>query len=82
MEPATLVALSHRQAVLETRKPVPAYSNVLIRMQPMPGETEDPALYAKVLRPMDESGNRCLIHFTSIPPNLRARLNRLLGPQP
>jgi adenylate cyclase len=82
MEPATLLALSPRQAVLEARQSAPAYSNLLIRMKPMPNETEAPELYAKVIRPMDESGHRCLIHFTSVPPNLRSRLNRLLEPQP
>lgn len=44
----------------------------------MAGEEEVPELYAKVLRPLDESGGRYLIHFTSVPPAVRARLNRLL----
>jgi len=78
MEPARFVALSRRQAVLEACSPVPPYSNLLLRLEPVPGEAEVPELYAKVLRPLDESGNRCLIHFTSVPPGLRARLNRLL----
>ncbi len=82
MEPATVVALSHRQAVLETRKPAPAYSNLLIRMQPMPDETEVPELYAKVIRSVDESSNRYLIHFTSIPPNLRNRFVSLISEGP
>ena len=75
MEPATFVGLSHRQAVLEARSPVPAYSNLLLRLEAVPGEAEVPELYAKVIRPLDESGNRCLIHFTSVPPGVRARLN-------
>ncbi len=79
MEPATLVGLSHRQAVLEAHSPVPIYSNLLLRLEAVPGETEVPELYAKVIRPLDESGNRCLIHFTSVPPAVRARLNRLAG---
>ncbi len=47
-------------------------------MKPMPGETEVPELYAKVIRPMNESRNRYLIHFTSIPPRLCARLVSLI----
>jgi hypothetical protein len=78
MEPARFVALSRRQAVLEACSAVPPYSNLLLHLEPVPGEAEVPELYAKVLRPLDESGNRCLIHFTSVPPGLRARLNRLL----
>jgi len=80
MEPATFVALSHRQAVLEARSPVPVYSNLLLRLEAETGEGEVPELYAKVIRPFDESGNRHLIHFTSVPPGVRARLNRLVGP--
>jgi adenylate cyclase len=80
MEPATFVALSHRQAVLEARSPVPAYSNLLLRLEAEAGEAEVPELYAKVLRPLDEPGNRSLIHFTSVPPGVRARLNRLVDP--
>ena len=46
------------------------------------GENEVPELYAKVLRPFDESGGRHLIHFTSVPPSVRARLNQLLDQSP
>ncbi len=79
MEPATFVALSHRQAVLEALSPVPVYSNLLLRLEAVPGEAEAPELYAKVLRPLGESGNRHLIHFTSVPPGVRARLARFVG---
>ena len=48
-------------------------------LQALPAETEVPELYAKVLRTLDEPGNRCLIHFTSVPPAVRTRLNRLAG---
>ncbi len=79
LEPATLVALSKRQAVLETRSPLPAYSNLLLRLEKVPAEAEMPELYAKVLRPADESGSRHVIHFTSVPPAVRARLDRLMN---
>ena len=79
MEPARLAALSPRQAVLEAGSPVPVYSNLMLRLEAVPGEAEVPELYAKVIRCVDESGNRCLIHFTSVPPGVRARLNRLAG---
>ena len=71
------VALSHRRAVIEAASPVPAYSNLLLRLEAVAGEEEVPELYAKVLRPVGESGNRYLIHFTSVPPGVRARLDRL-----
>jgi hypothetical protein len=38
---------------------------------------EAPELYAKVIRPLDEASNRYLIHFTSVPPGIQARLDRL-----
>jgi adenylate cyclase len=78
MVPATFVGLSHRQAVLEAHSPVPIYSNLLLRLEAAPEEAEAPELYAKVIRLLDESGNRCVIHFTSVPPAVRARLNRLV----
>jgi len=78
MQPATIVALSHRRAVLEARSPAPVYSNLLLRLEALPGEAEVPELYAKVIRAHDESGNRHLIHFTSVPPGVRARLHQLV----
>jgi adenylate cyclase len=77
LEPAAFVGLSLRQAVLEARSPVPIYSNLLLRLEAVPGEAEAPELYAKVIRPLDESDNRYLIQFTSVPPGMRARLARL-----
>jgi adenylate cyclase len=79
MEPATFVALSPRQAVLQASAAVPAYANLLLRLKSAEGEAEMPEFYAKVVRAVDESGHQCLIHFTSIPPAVRARLNRLMG---
>jgi adenylate cyclase len=79
MEPATLVALSPRRAVMVSAGPLAAYSNLLLRLEAEAGEGEVPELYAKVIRPFDESENRYLIHFTSVPPGVRARFNRLAG---
>jgi hypothetical protein len=78
MEPGAFVALSQRAAVIEVSNPLPVYSNVLVRLEAVEGETEASELYAKVSRPFDESGNRYLMHFTSVSPRVRARLNRLL----
>ncbi len=79
MEPANFVALSRRQAVLEARSPVPAYSNLLLRLEAVNGAKEAPELYAKVLRALEESTNRYLVQFTSVPPDVRAWLERLAG---
>lgn len=80
MQPAALVALSPRQAVLEARDPLPAYANLLLRLAVLPAEAEVPELYAKVVRILPASANRFLIHFTSVPPGVRARLNQLSSP--
>jgi adenylate cyclase len=80
MEPAKLVALSDRQAVLEAGGPVAPHSNLLLRLESLPGEAEAPEFYAKVLRLLPETPNLCLIHFTSIPPVVRARLTQLIDP--
>jgi class 3 adenylate cyclase len=77
MRPATLVGLSHRRAVVEAVGPLPRYANIMLRFEAEGGEEETPELYAKVIRPLDESCKRYLIHFTSVPPGMRARLHRL-----
>jgi adenylate cyclase len=77
-EPGAFVSLSQRRAVIEARSPLPVFSNILLRLEVVAGEKEVPELYAKVLRAHDESGNRHLIHFTSVPTGVRARLDRLV----
>jgi adenylate cyclase len=77
MEPGAFLALSRRRAVIEARSPLPGFSNLLLRLAAVAAEPEVPELYAKVIRPLDKTGNRYLIHFTSVPPGVRARLERL-----
>ena len=77
MEPAAFVALSPRRAVIAAAGPLAVYSNLMLRLEAEPGESEVPELYAKVIRALDDSAHRYLIHFTSVPPAVRARLNRL-----
>ncbi len=79
MAPASLVALSRRRAVLETTSPLSPYANLLLRLEPQAGTEEPPELYAKVIRHLDGPGHRCSIHFTSVPPGVRARLEELTG---
>jgi adenylate cyclase len=75
---ATLVGLSHRRAVIEAEGQLPRYTNIMLRFEVGVGEKEAPEFYAKVIRPLDESSNLYLIHFTSIAPAIRAILNQLL----
>jgi adenylate cyclase len=77
MQPATLVGLSQRQAVIEGADPLPRYANIMLRLESEAAEEEALELYAKVIRPLEESSRRYLIHFTSIPPGMRTRLDRL-----
>ena len=79
MQSATLVGLSHRRGVIETVETLPRYTNIMLRFEAETGEEEPPELYAKVIRPLDDSENRYLIHFTSVPPRMRAQLNGLAG---
>lgn len=78
MVPGTLVALSCRQAVLKLSTQVPVHSNLLLRFKAVSAEAAPSELYAKAIRILDGSGNQCLIHFTSIPPNVRGWVNRLV----
>ncbi len=77
MQPGTLVAISQRQAVVEVTDPLPPHTNIMLRLEVEAGEEESPGVYAKVMHPLDESGRRYVIHFTSVPPGVRAQLHRL-----
>ena len=79
MQPATLVGLSHRRAVIEAADPLPLYANIMLRFEAETGEEKTPELYAKVIRCIEDSENRYLIHFTSVSPGMRGQLNRLAG---
>jgi adenylate cyclase len=78
MQTATLVGLCRRQAVVEATDQLPRYANIMLRLE-METDDEAPELYAKVIRPLDKSCKRHLIHFTSIPPGIQERLHQLLG---
>jgi adenylate cyclase len=79
MEPATLVALSNHRAVIETEGALTRYTNLMLRLEPEADRNEVPEIYAKVIRPLEESGNRYIIHFTSLSPSTRTRLMQLCG---
>ena len=76
-ELAHFTALSQHQAVLKVLTSVPVYSNLLLRLEKVAGDQEAPELYAKVLRSLDEPDSRYLIHFTSVPPCVRSRIDQL-----
>jgi adenylate cyclase len=77
MRPAALVSLSKKRAVMEAAGPLPRYSNIMFTLDAGTGDGKVAEIYAKVLRSPDETQNRYLIHFTSIPPVARARLDQL-----
>ncbi|MGE5840878.1 MAG: adenylate/guanylate cyclase domain-containing protein, partial [Deltaproteobacteria bacterium] len=71
MEHAAIVSLSHRRAVIETRGPLERHTNLLLRLAMEADRKEAPELYAKVIRPLEASRNRYIIHFTSVSPGMR-----------
>ena len=77
MQPGTLICLSHRRAVVEVTESLPPHTNIMLRLEVEAGEEESPEVYAKVMHPLDESERRYVIHFTSVPPGVRAQLHRL-----
>jgi adenylate cyclase len=78
MQPGTLVAISPRQAVVEAVGHLPQHANIMLRLEVEAAEEESPEAYAKVMRPVDESAKRHLIHFTSVTPSLQAHLHQLI----
>lgn len=77
MQPGNLVGLSERQAVVEAAGPLARYTNIMVRLGPEADGEEAPELYAKVIRALDESRNRYIIHFTSVSPGMRAWLQKI-----
>jgi adenylate cyclase len=77
MEPAALVSVSRKGAVVEVAGPLKQRADIMIRLQLEAGE-EAPEYYAKVIQPADKPDGGYLIHFTS-PPNTPAKLRRLAG---
>jgi hypothetical protein len=77
MHPGALLALSTRRAVVEVACPLESYTNILLRLEAEAG-AEELELYAKVIRPLDESARRYLIHFTLVSPAVQGRLQRLV----
>jgi adenylate cyclase len=73
-QPATLVSVSPRQAVIEVTGQLSPYANIMLEQEAV---FQGEELYAKVLRPLEESSQLYIIHFTSVPPGLRAWLDRL-----
>jgi adenylate cyclase len=73
-QPAALVSVSPRQAVLEFAGDLSAYANIMLEQEALFAGEE---LYAKVVRPLQESPQQYIIHFTSVPPGIRAWLDRL-----
>jgi adenylate cyclase len=77
MQRATLVGLSKRQAVIEAASPLPRYANIMLRLASEAAEEEASEMYAKVIRLLEAASKRYIIHFTSVPPRMRERLERL-----
>lgn len=70
------IALSYQRAILETPELLSAYANILLQFEESARTNGASDLYAKVIRPLDRSASRYLIHFTYVPPDLREQLGR------
>jgi hypothetical protein len=79
MHPAMLVGISERRAVVEAAGNLARHANLMLRLQVESDAEKPEELYAKVVQLLDESSKRYVIHFTSIPPKMRAWLRRLAG---
>jgi len=59
---------------------LPQHANIMLQLEVESGAGQSEEVYAKVVQPLDEASRRYVIHFTSIPPGIRARLHRLVNP--
>jgi adenylate cyclase len=79
MQPASLVSISPRRAVVEVDRQLSARANIVLRLAGVSGEKDSLEVYAKVIQTVDESIQRYLIHFTSVPPAVQERLQLLMA---
>jgi adenylate cyclase len=79
MHPATIIAISQRRAVVEAADNLPLHANIMLRLEVESEEEKSEELYAKVVQVLDGASKRYVIHFTSIPPGMRAWLHRLVN---
>ena len=77
MHPAMLVGISKRRAVVEAAGNLARHANLMLRLEVQSDAEKPEELYAKVVQLLDESSRRYVIHFTSIPPKMRAWLTAL-----
>ena len=77
MQPASLIGVSRRRGVLEACAPLQLYVNLMLRWSPAKSDDQVMELYAKVIRTLDQSKHRYLVHFTSIPPEAQTWLQQL-----
>jgi len=77
MEPASLVSVSRKGAVVEVAGHLKRRADILVRLQVESGDDKVPEFYAKVIQPTDKSDGRYLIHFTSAPPRMPEKLRRI-----
>jgi adenylate cyclase len=77
MQPAVLISISRRRALIEVSCELPQRANLMMRLASESSEENLPEIYAKVIRPVDQSSRLYLIHFTSVPPALQELLQRL-----
>jgi len=71
----------HRGVLWAEHLPTP-WSDIKIQLVAPSGETFPGNLYAKVLQPVPENQQECLVYFTSVPPELMAMLRPLAQPAP
>ncbi|HOI75919.1 MAG TPA: adenylate/guanylate cyclase domain-containing protein [Syntrophales bacterium] len=74
----TMLSLSSKQAVIKVDCPFQPYANIMLQLEGTTSD-EDRELYAKVLHPLDHSSGRYLVHFTSVPPTVKERLQQLIA---
>ena len=77
--PATLTGLAPGQAVLAAASPLTQHSNIILYLEGDSNQEESPELYAKVIRILTEPENGCVLHFTSVSPDMQVQLDRLMA---
>jgi adenylate cyclase len=78
MQPATLVSISPRRAVVAVDRQLSPRANIMLRLEKGSSEQDSAEVYAKVLQSLDAARHLYLIHFTFVPAAVQERLQFLM----
>lgn len=65
-----MVRLSRKNAEIELKEPIVILANLKMNLENVTGELAAKDFFGKIITPPTDNGNRQLVQFTSVPPEV------------